>query len=242
MVQDSLKSVKIAGSSTIAGGHYDVVSVSGSAQLDGDVTARQLEASGSVQGHGKVIAERLQVSGSVTFAGDLEVGEGHVSGSLVVEDHMLAHQKFHVSGSFRVDGDIRGAEVDGSGSLRSRSIALDRFHWSGEIRCAGLLTADWVELDVYGLSQVGEIAGEHLKVALGKPAKILSWLPWARPGHLSVLEISADDMYLEETTAQLVRGDRIVIGPGCQIRRVEYFGSLSIDDDSEVSETVRISR
>ncbi|MGP3783292.1 hypothetical protein [Paenibacillus sp. 1A_MP2] len=46
--------------------------------------------------------------------------------------------------------------------------------------------------------------------------------------------IEGDDIELEYTEAEVVRGDKIKIGPGCRIGTVEYRSSLQIHTLSEV--------
>ena len=48
--------------------------------------------------------------------------------------------------------------------------------------------------------------------------------------------IEGDDIHLENTIADTVRGKRIAIGPGCRIGTVEYTETLSVHDDAEVKE------
>ena len=40
--------------------------------------------------------------------------------------------------------------------------------------------------------------------------------------HLKAETIEGDDVYLEHTTAQVVRGNTVTIGEGCEIDLVEY--------------------
>ncbi|MNR67595.1 hypothetical protein D3C85_1916860 [compost metagenome] len=39
---------------------------------------------------------------------------------------------------------------------------------------------------------------------------------------VTVAVIEGDDIYLENTRAKVVRGNQVVIGPGCEIDLVEY--------------------
>ena len=48
--------------------------------------------------------------------------------------------------------------------------------------------------------------------------------------------IEGDKITLENTKCKIVRGHDIVIGPGCEIDKVEYTGKLTIDKDSTVGE------
>jgi hypothetical protein len=51
---------------------------------------------------------------------------------------------------------------------------------------------------------------------------------------LTVRIIEGDDIYLENTHAKVVRGNNIEIGPGCEIKLVEYKYSFKKDEMAEV--------
>ena len=46
--------------------------------------------------------------------------------------------------------------------------------------------------------------------------------------------IEGDEIHLEDTSADVVRGKRVEIGPGCHIETVEYSEQLDIHPDAEV--------
>lgn len=51
---------------------------------------------------------------------------------------------------------------------------------------------------------------------------------------MSASVIEATDIYLENTTAQTVRGARVKIGPNCRIDRVEYSETFALDPASKI--------
>lgn len=60
-----------------------------------------------------------------------------------------------------------------------------------------------------------------------------------RPFTLEVETIEGEDIDLESTKAELVRGRNVVIGAGCEIERVEYSGTLTVDKAAKVGEQVK---
>ena len=52
--------------------------------------------------------------------------------------------------------------------------------------------------------------------------------------------IADDEIYLENTTAQIVRGDTIELGPGCEIELAEYKNSFKVNKDSAVAEHKKV--
>ncbi|MNG32826.1 hypothetical protein D3C84_1189280 [compost metagenome] len=59
-------------------------------------------------------------------------------------------------------------------------------------------------------------------------------MPKAIGNHLTSQTIEGDHIYLEYTTAEVVRGAHIKIGPGCEIGRIEYTEKLEQDKRSKV--------
>ena len=59
-------------------------------------------------------------------------------------------------------------------------------------------------------------------------------MPFGRNSGLSTNSIEGDDIYLEYTKAKAVRGNNIILGPGCEIELVEYKDNFKQDDTSEV--------
>ncbi len=58
-------------------------------------------------------------------------------------------------------------------------------------------------------------------------------------GILEVDTIEADDIYIENVNANCVRGENIVIGKNCNIKRVEYSVNLEVSKDSKIGESIK---
>lgn len=58
-------------------------------------------------------------------------------------------------------------------------------------------------------------------------------------GDVTADSIEGDEIYLESTRSKMVRGKRVLIGPDCQIDRVEYEEEIHVHDEAEVHETVQ---
>ncbi len=242
MTEEALRSVKVSGSGTVAGGRYDRVKGSGSVRIDGDVVAHSIETSGSMKGHGNLRVEWLRSSGSAAVEGDVSTVRGHASGSWRVSGNVRIDEEAKISGSAHVDGSLAGEAVVGSGSLRVRGdIALESLVWSGAINCPGLVSADTVDIRLGGACQLGELAGSSISVRAGMNASPwLAWLNFSRTQRLTVGEISGDDIRLEHTEARVVRGDRVSIGSHCRVDRVEYRKDFTVHSDAWVGESVRV--
>ena len=115
----------------------------------------------------------------------------------------------------------------------------DQFQQSGA-RCnvlaserskiSGLVNAGHVEIELGGRSNAREIRGSRIAVKSRQ-----SFLPWVRTGnHLNVELIEGDDISLEATSAQIIRGRRVKVGDRCRIDTVEYGESLEISSKAAI--------
>jgi len=56
---------------------------------------------------------------------------------------------------------------------------------------------------------------------------------------LNVELIEGDDIFLEATDAQIVRGSRVKVGNGCRIDTVEYSESLEVSPRATVQNRIK---
>jgi len=241
-MSDERRSVSISGSGRLGGGEYTRVGISGSGRIDGDLVAEELRISGSCRVSGRTEAGQITVSGSGKFGGAVRVDEMRVSGSAKIEGPVDA-KELKSSGSFHAEGDVAAEYFKNSGSFRvGGDVEADIFKASGGFDIEGLLSADKVEIRLAGRCVAREIGGERIHVERPDSfgATLLSGLAKMLTGggtaELRTTQIEGDDIHLENTIADVVRGTRVEIGPGCKIGIVEYTETLKVHDDAEVKE------
>lgn len=249
-------SLSISGAGKAAGGVYESIKIAGSGKIEGAAEAETITISGSGKIEGAVKAKSMRISGSGKIMGAAEVGELRVSGSGKIEGDVRG-ESFHASGSCKVQGSVRAGELSASGSMKIEQdvhakgvkfsgsarvggqVAAERFYASGAFHIEKLLSADVIEVELYGRSYAGEIGGEKIAVRKHEGGIwFLRWL-WGGEQRLETNSIEADEIYLEATIAKTVRGKRVTVGPECRIDRVEYSESLQIDPKSTVKEQGR---
>src|SRR5207249_1278164 len=115
----------------------------------------------------------------------------------------------------QVDGSIAAEEISSSGSLSVKgSVDAEEFRLSGSVRIDGGLKAEEVEIDLQGTSKIPTIEAEEIRVkATGGFFRVR--------GELTADRIEGEEIELEATTAALVKGDEVRIGPHCHIDVVE---------------------
>ena len=239
-----MKNMRISGSSTMAGGDYDSLLISGSGTVDGDVRCAEFSASGSARVKGSVTAETsLRCSGSAHIEGDAAAEVFRCSGSAHVGGDINAGE-MHCSGAVKADGNINATRISASGSINAGGDAgADELHVTGCIRAGGLISGDKVEIRLSGGgSSARSVGGGEITIAPSTNGGLLSKLIGGRSaGRFSCETIEGDRLELENVTADTVRGAEVHIGGGCRIKRVEYSGEIFCDDAAAVvDETVKI--
>ncbi len=246
-MKEKRNSATLAGAGRIDSGVYERISISGYGKIAGDVEAEEIRVSGSARVDGRTIASRLRASGSIVFNDDAQIDEVEISGSCHFKGNLKV-KEIKTAGSIKVSGNILGGYIKISGGLGvDGNVEADIFRTSGAFTIDQLLSADKVEIQMGGRCKVGEIGGEWIEVRrniwqgrgiiLGGLARLFGY---GEAAELRCQLIEGDEIYLEATRAETVRGNKIVIGPDCAIESVEYFESLKVDDSAVVRKKVQI--
>lgn len=241
-----------SGATTVAGGIYDQVNVSGALKSSGPIDCMSLRSGGAVKitgdllcagevsGSGAIKVDGKLRTGSLRTSGSVHAGEGIVcdgearlSGSLVSGADIQA-DCLHCSGSATSTGTVRIREAHISGKLEADGIEAELFSSSGKLTIRGLLNAEDAELTIGGRNEIGDIGGSHIVVR----RELVGGLSFSHP-ELCVKSIEGDTVELECTKAAVVRGRFVRIGTGCEIGRVEYTEDLSIEG-GKVGQQVKI--
>lgn len=245
----NLSNISISGSGRFNGGSYNEIAISGSGSCQGDVVCRELHVSGSGHLGGRLeCTDNLRASGSVHIDGDTAAGEVIISGA----GHFGASLEcggLRVSGAMHVEGTLRAGEVKVSGAVRASDVEAESFYVSGSANITGLLNAETVEIEFHGVKspvQIASIGCTSLK-AHRSPRFDGGWglgrlfRSDDKPKPMmEVKTIEGDDIELEYTVAEVVRGSRVTIGEGCRIGRVEYTESLNACESCTIGESVRL--
>jgi len=234
------QSASISGSGNLSGGMYSRISISGSGKVNGDIVVEEMKISGSGKVNGKTEAGQITVSGSGTFTDAVLAEDFRISGSGKVDGEVHA-KELKCSGSFQAKGGIASDYIKISGSLRTGGdVEADIFRATGGFEIDGLLSADKIEIHLGGRCRTKEIGGERIEVTRASSSLLAGLVRILGVGGgitgLETAVIEADEIVLEDTRADVVRGKSVVIGPGCRIGLVEYVDELRVDPGAEVKE------
>ena len=164
--------MRISGSSTMPGGEYDRVSISGSGTVQGDLRCQSLSCSGSARVQGDVdCAGEVRSSGSSKVTGSITCESLSCSGAVKCEGSILSRGLIHSSGAMKVSGSLEGGEVDVSGGLEAADIRCQELRCSGAMNVSGGVEAEAVRIS--GMAGIpGLLNAETVEIAANRGIRI----------------------------------------------------------------------
>ncbi|MFX0207565.1 MAG: hypothetical protein ACFFDT_16380, partial [Candidatus Hodarchaeota archaeon] len=203
--------IKISGSGRVEGWRGGSIAISGSGKISDD----EIKISGSASLPGDLKTHTLKASGSIKANGPIETYIFTSSGSCMIDGYLVAHEKLAISGSGKIDSDIKGGQVSSNGSLKVAGTILcvnaelnGSYKVEGNVECQESFRS---ELDSKCTIEGDLLCSGDVRIEQGR-----------RRGQLQVNQIIAEgNVYLEGVSAQLVSGKTVKIGPDCQVDKVE---------------------
>ncbi|WP_312109441.1 polymer-forming cytoskeletal protein [Brevibacillus reuszeri] len=239
MQQENRPDLIIQGSTNTSGGVYNLVNVQGFGKITGNVECRELRCAGHVTISGDVLSSFGKVEGNASISGKVEMDTLEVYGQVDINGD-VDFTKLRVDGSAKVHGSLTGEEIKVRGFLKTTGdCEAEVFVGKGAFSVGGLLNAGRIEVHLHGGCEAREIGGEHIEVRKAGSSTLGKLLKHIFNNTLSVDTVEGDEIYLEYTRAKVVRGNNIVIGPGCEIDLVEYATDLRYDPSSQIKEQMR---
>ncbi|RJE84312.1 hypothetical protein D3P07_23385 [Paenibacillus sp. 1011MAR3C5] len=222
-----LPNLRMNGVIRAVGGTYEHVHVDGVGRIAGDVgVASAARVNGVLTVEGSMDTPELRADGKLNIEGVLKGRMININGIVKAESHVFA-ESIKISGILKADGNVEAEKV----------------HLQGALKVEGLLNAGEMELGLSHMeSRAGEIGGESIRVRRLRGSGWKWLLKWIIPGsetRLVAHVIEGDDIQLEYTHADIVRGQRVIIGKGCKIGRVEYRDQLTRHPDAEIGREER---
>lgn len=247
--------IKTAGSCRIDG---DVktkeLKTAGSCRVSGDVRAERIKTAGSCTIEGDVHADEVKIAGTQSIEGSLKAKEITSAGSLKVTNDVEA-EKFLSRGGFEIGGLLSAEEIKielgggrvteiGGTRIEVRRRGRTFWGWRREPHVHMHISPERERVRVMMLEdifeEIGRI-GEEVERAVGEGlGYAFGWPEGRGSGYLEADTIEADEIFLENTKARVVRGKKIQIGEGCEIESVEYSESLEIAPGVKIKEQKKV--
>lgn len=237
-----LNNIDISGAGKVAGGEYNNINVSGSGKITGDIKANKFIVAGSGIVLGDIEVNIIETSGAFKTLGNLNVIEKIQSSGSFKSEKNIVTNKLNIAGSLNCLGGISFDLLEFGGWLKCMENCEGRkICGEGKLRIDGLLSADEIDIRLLGESNINEIGGENIRITEGKRQKIrILCFSYNQKSELNCKIIEGDNIYLENTRAEVVRGNNITIGKNCVIERLEYSGELNINEKSVIKEKIVI--
>lgn len=197
----------------------------------------------------------LKVRGSLISRDPIRAASIHVTGHLKANS-TLATALLKVSGECSIAEACYSESVENLGSLRVQRLQAQHVRSAGYLSSAGPIQA--ITFAAKGAVKLQQLhATERIEIVLGNTCKAeqlisagpviirrsspklgLSMGPFRR---LGCRLIQGETIRLERTTAELVCGTDITVGPGCDIGEIRYSQSLTVAPGSRVGSSVYCS-
>ncbi|NOU98016.1 hypothetical protein GC093_33025 [Paenibacillus sp. LMG 31456] len=231
----------ISGSGSTAGGTFNNVKINGEGTISGDIDSIEFKTNGSSRTQGNVKSTIIKVNGITRIEGNVDAEQLNVNGQTDIGGDVSV-RVLKLQGKSDIGGNLTGDLLEIGGELKvQRDCEAETFLQKGSFIIGGMLNAGKIDIQLFGPCKAKEIGGETISVkrtglALSLHKIIHSLFITGFEDRLTVDTIEGDDIYLEYTTAKIVRGNRVNIGPGCEIIHVEYKDHFEQVKGAQVSE------
>lgn len=233
MEKNSIKSV---GDIHLEAGEYGDISCAGDLKFSGSIIADSIKAAGDLVADQDVKAVKISVYGDGKFKGNLEAEEISIYGDGNFQQRVKG-KEIKIFGSMKANV-VEGEKITINGELEKiEEISAEELILNGEFHVNSSMNLGYGKFQLVGKSDAKEIFCEELEVRNNAESfhGIFSGLiSKGKGGTLKVDVIEGDDIYLENTTANIVRGKTVKIGQGSKIGKVEYSDKLEIFDGGVV--------
>ncbi len=243
MADEVRNDIKTAGGGSFSGGTYGEVTFNGSGTINGDVDSITYKVNGAGTSNGRVKSQRIVVNGTASFNGEVQANEMVVNGDANVRDG-AGVGSLVVKGNLSVGGSVAAHEVNLRGFLRAGGdCQAEAFTGEGGFTIAGELNAGNVDVTVQAPSSAREIGGERIVVRqpVGGISSFTGLLTVFSEKRLTAETIEGDVVWLENTTAKVVRGKQVTLGQGCVVDLVEYAESYTPAGVPQVREARQVA-
>jgi cytoskeletal protein CcmA (bactofilin family) len=228
----------INGTGDYPGGKYDKISIRGEGTIINDVESAIFHVYGSSEAVANVTTGSVKILGEAEVKGNIEAEETLVMGTMAIGGKALL-KKVKILGTLDVIENLRGDEANIKGTISvGGDVEYETFQSSGGFEIKGMLNADIIKVALrFGESSAEEIGGGKITIKRKKN----SLIPFIGvEGTLVAKVIEGDEVYLENTRADIVRGNKVEIGSGCKIGLVEYRNDFTEDGNSTIKMSNKI--
>lgn len=235
------RNLTITGSSSVMGGVYNNVKIVGEGTIEGDTDCKKLKCVGTMEVNGTVAADQVSIVGTCDIRGGLKGGMLKTSGTVAVGG-ITQLKELNISGTIESKNDVYSEKIHLKGMLQTEGdCEAEVFTAKGIFEIGGLLNAGTLDIKLYRDCKAHEIGGGQITIRKASLLHPLSlFFKPSSSARLTVSVLEGDHIYLENTIADIVRGNKVVIGPGCEIGFVEYKEHFEQKRDAVVKDKRKV--
>lgn len=236
--------LRISGAGSASGGTFNDVKISGAGKIAGDIDCTNLFSSGASEIKGNVKAVKVKSHGASQIKGNLSAEDVELHGGSNIDGNVET-KVIKIHGGVEIGGNLQASNIEIMGGIKIKGdCEAESFKSHGGFTIGGLLNADNIYVNIGGGCRAREIGGEKIEIRKSDKAvyllqkmikDIFNWR-----GDLDAETIEGDEIYIEYTTAKVVRGNNVTIGPECSIELVEYKDHISVSQGAVVKEQKKI--
>ncbi|WP_025691459.1 hypothetical protein [Paenibacillus zanthoxyli] len=223
MTNTARGNLKIMGTSSSAGGSFQNVGITGECRFTGNVDCEEFGLTGNSEIDGSLKAEEIKLTGECGVRGRIDAMSVKGRGELTADAGIRA-ERFAFEGHVSVREDCEAGE----------------FRLTGVVEIGGLLSGDQLDIGLIGKSRAGDVGGGKIRIKRSKGFLLMKMVKPSQEACFEGRTIEGDFVELEHVAAETVRGGSVIIGPGCEIKTVEYRESLEIHHNAKVQRQVKL--
>lgn len=228
--------LEIRGLGSVNSGKYHTVTVSGIGTLKGNIEGDVISNYGTERSEGKLEANTLIIAGDFTAEKDVMVKEElDIKGTASFKSKLNC-TNLNIAGSLSVKDDLNfnSGSISGKLSLKNNCNAK-KLSIIGSLDIENNLNIDNLSIGLMDKSFVTNIKGKNIEVKNleDKSNKGLFKLLKGKV-ILKCYNLEGEDIYVENVECSLIRGNNVIIGPGCNIENIEYENKFQANQGSQV--------
>ncbi len=183
----------------------------------------------------------VSITGVGVFRGDVDADLVKCQG-VGKADGVMTCRKLDVQGLFTAANRIRAEEAEIMGLLKSKSdFSAERINVKGALVIDGILNTGSLDIQFERFGRIKEVRAHSLNIRpllhpiKNRGAQFLDNLLNTFTGQSFRMDVvEANEIYLENVQANVVRGENVIIGPNCTIGYLEYSKKARVHDSAKV--------
>ncbi len=212
-----MKTEKIEGFGNIYGGEYDRIEIRGIGKIKGDIKADSIYIEGIGKCQGTIETEELICDGIAQLSKSVRAKHITIDGLVQQAKAKMEADDIYCDGVLITNGEISADSTEVDGSISAPEIYGDKVKIIHKFRDKG--NFNFSVPDLFGV-----FGGRTVEKNFS---------------NVDIIEATSIELYCVRSVS--VSGHQVVIGSGCDIKKVECDGTLRIHPDAKVGKIVGVS-